>query len=165
MWLRWIAIKSIGSSLASKVQWHADNAIRLSKYHAVSVVRNCLPMQFHVDVIKWKNFPHYWPFVWVIHRSPVNSLHKGQWRGALMFSLICARINGWVNNGEAGDLRRHQAHYDAIVMHCPFSALLIIFPFHTTAYRDVCNVNPMESTSLWHNDIKRPYTGSGSSAK
>ena len=31
-------------------------------------------------------------------------------------SLICARINGWVNNGEAGDLRRHRAHYDVIVM-------------------------------------------------
>ena len=41
---------------------------------------------------------------------------KGQWRGALMFSLICARINGWVNNDEAGDLRRHRAHYDVIVM-------------------------------------------------
>ena len=51
-----------------------------------------------------------------IHRSPVNSPHKGQWRGALMFSLICARINGWVNNSEAGDLRRHCAHYDVIVM-------------------------------------------------
>ena len=37
-------------------------------------------------------------------------------RRALMFSLICARINGWVNNGEAGDLRRHRAHYDVIVM-------------------------------------------------
>ena len=42
--------------------------------------------------------------------------HKGQWRRALMFSLICARINGWVNNGEAGDSRRHRAHYDVIVM-------------------------------------------------
>ena len=41
---------------------------------------------------------------------------KGQWRGALMFSLICARINGWVNNGEAGHLRRHRAHYDVTVM-------------------------------------------------
>ena len=47
---------------------------------------------------------------------PVNSPHKGQWRGALMFSLICARINGWVNNREAGDLRRYRAHYDVIVM-------------------------------------------------
>ena len=42
-------------------------------------------------------------FVRGIHRWQVNSPLKGQWRGALMFSLICARINGWVNNGEAGD--------------------------------------------------------------
>ena len=51
-----------------------------------------------------------------IHRSSVNSPHKGQWRGALMFSLICAWINGRVNNRETGDLRRHLAHYDVIVM-------------------------------------------------
>ena len=51
-----------------------------------------------------------------IHRSPVNSPHKGQWRGALMFSLICAWINGWVNNRESGDLSRHRAHYDVTVM-------------------------------------------------
>ena len=42
--------------------------------------------------------------------------HKGQWRGALMFSLICVWINGWVNNRKAGDLRRYRIHYDAIVM-------------------------------------------------
>ena len=69
----------------------------------------------HDDVIKWKHFPR-WPFVRGIHRSPVNSPHKGQWRGALMFSLICARIKDWVNNGEAGDLRRYRAHYDVLVM-------------------------------------------------
>ena len=51
-----------------------------------------------------------------IYRSPVNSPHKGQPRGALVFSLICARINAWANNRQAGDLRRHQAHYDVIVM-------------------------------------------------
>ena len=62
------------------------------------------------DVIKCKHFPRYWPFVRGIHRSPVNSPHKGHWRGALMFSLICVWINGWVNNGEAGDLRRYRAH-------------------------------------------------------
>ena len=72
----------------------------------------------HDDVIKWKHFPRYWPFVRVIHWSPVNSPHKGQWRGALMFSLICVWINGWVNNREAGDLRRYRAHYDVIVMWC-----------------------------------------------
>ena len=47
---------------------------------------------------------------------PVNSPHKGLWRGALMFSLICVWINGWVNNREAGDLRHYPAHYDVIVM-------------------------------------------------
>ena len=67
------------------------------------------------DVIKWKHFPRYWPFVRGIHRSPVISPHKGQWRGALVFSLICARINGWVNNGDVGDLRRPRAHCDVIV--------------------------------------------------
>ena len=63
-----------------------------------------------------ETFPHYWPFVQGNHRSPVNSLHKGQWREVLMFSMICAWINGWVNNDETGDLRRHLAHYDVTVM-------------------------------------------------
>ena len=70
----------------------------------------------HDDVIKWKHLPRYWPFVRGIHRSPVNSPHKGQLRWALMFSFICAWTNGSVNNPEAGDLRRHLAHYDVIVM-------------------------------------------------
>ena len=65
-------------------------------------------MRSHDDVINWKHFPRNWPFV--------NSPHKGQWRGALMFSLICVWINDWVNNREAGDLRRYRAHYDVIVM-------------------------------------------------
>ena len=66
----------------------------------------------HNDVIKWKHFPRNWPFVRGIHRSPVNSPHKSQWRGALKFSLI----PDWVNNREAGDLRRHRGQYDVIVM-------------------------------------------------
>ena len=70
----------------------------------------------HDDVIKWKHFPRYWPFVRGIHRSPVNSLHKGRWRGALVFSLICVWTNNWVNNGDSGDVRRNGAHYDVIVM-------------------------------------------------
>ena len=71
-------------------------------------------------LIFWFRFP--WSFFVLvvrlrgIHGSPVNSPHKGQSRGALMFSLICAWINGWVNNREAGDLRRHHAHYCVIVM-------------------------------------------------
>ena len=70
----------------------------------------------HDDVIKRKHFPRYWPFVRGIHRFPVNSPHKGQWRGALMFSFICAWKDGWVNNGEAGDLRRYRAHNDVTVI-------------------------------------------------
>ena len=58
---------------------------------------------FHDDVIKWKHYLRYWPFVRGIHQSPMNSPHKSQWRGALMFSLICAWMNGWVNTHEAGD--------------------------------------------------------------
>ena len=46
----------------------------------------------HDYVIKWKHFPCYWSFVRGIHRSPVNSPRKVQWRGALMFSMICAWI-------------------------------------------------------------------------
>ena len=42
--------------------------------------------------------------------------HKGQWHGALMFSLICAWTNGWANNRDSGELRRHCAHYDVTVM-------------------------------------------------
>ena len=48
--------------------------------------------------------------------SPVNSPHKGQWRGSSMFSLICAWINVWVNSREAAHLRRHRAHNDVIAM-------------------------------------------------
>ena len=74
------------------------------------------PLSMMTSCIKWKHFPRYWPFVWGIHRSPVNSPHKDQRRGALVFSLICAWINGWVNNRKASDLRRHPAYYDVTLM-------------------------------------------------
>ena len=60
----------------------------------------------HDDIIKWKHFPRYWPFVRWIHRSPVDFPHAGQWREALVFSLIYAWTNGWANNRDAGDLRQ-----------------------------------------------------------
>ena len=71
---------------------------------------------FHDDVIEWRQLPRYWLVVRGVHRSAVNSPHTGQWRGAFMFSFIRAWIIGWVNNSEAGDLRRHRAHYDVTVM-------------------------------------------------
>ena len=79
---------------------------------------------FHDDVIKWKHVTslafvrgiHWW--LRAIHRSPVNSPYTDQWRGALMFSLICAWTNGWVNNQDAGELKCHRTHYDVTVMWC-----------------------------------------------
>ena len=59
--------------------------------------RSCQMMDdenHHNDVIKRKHFPRHWPFLRGIHRSPVNSPHKGQWCGALMFSLIFAWTHG-----------------------------------------------------------------------
>ena len=97
---------------------------------------NILVLASYDDAIKWKHFPRYWPFVRGIHRSPVNSPHKGQWRGALMFSLIYALINCWVNNREAGDLRRYHAYYDVTVMRS--------VKFHHT-----CQINPEYSDQIW----------------
>ena len=89
----------------------------------ITVTRKMILKLEHDDVIKWKHFPRNWPFVREIHRSPVNFPHKGQWRGALMFSLIYAWINDWVNNREAGDLRRQHGHYDVIVMNMSLPSL------------------------------------------
>ena len=76
-----------------------------------------LTVNNHDDVIKWKPwFPRYWPFVgefpghrWIPPQRPV------------IFFLICAWINGWVYNREAGDLRRHRAHYDVIIVICTYA--------------------------------------------
>ena len=110
--------------------WRKNHVVRLQccQYTGILVGRckgiynwTGLPRIHHVanmhsDIIKWEHFPHYWPFVWGIHQSSVNSLHKGQWHGALILSSMCAWINSWVNSREAGDLRRHHAHYDITVM-------------------------------------------------
>ena len=56
-----------------------------------SIMIKCVPDRvaairpLHDDVIKWKHFPRYWPFVRGIHQSPMNSPHKGQWRGVWCF--------------------------------------------------------------------------------
>ena len=88
---------------------------------------NIIPIviEHHDDIIKWKQFPHYWPFVWGIHWSLVNSPHKGQWHRVLMFSLIWAWIDGWVNNGSACDLRCH-FHYDVTIMKLFHYAIFVI---------------------------------------
>ena len=113
-----ITILGAGKRKIHNISWQGCSDMAYECLLAVmkTVNKKTSKLCIHDDVIKWKHFPHYWPFVWGIHRSPVNSPHKGQWRGTLMFTLICARINGWVNNCEAGDLRRNRAHSDVIVM-------------------------------------------------
>ena len=106
--------------LLMQTHWYARDRCNIGyppETHLKFISRESSFIQNHDDVIKWKHFPRYWPFVRGIHRSS----HKGQWRGALMFSLIWAWINGWVNNRQTGDLRRHRAHHDVIVKHpCQF---------------------------------------------
>ena len=111
-------------SLSDYLIWNLQKCDSWLSVNVLSLINNMMRQYSwliifksnHDEVIKWKHFPCYWPFVRGLHRSPVNSLHKGQWRGALIFSLICVWINGWVNNHEAGDLRHYCAHYDVTVM-------------------------------------------------
>ena len=70
------------------------------------------------------------------HRSPVNSLHKGQWHGALMFPLICVWIIGWVNNREVGDLRRYHTNYDVVVMRTSHTTLCLLAWLHPNGMSD-----------------------------
>ena len=112
-----LALCAGNPSVSGGFPWQrACSVERVSMLWRHHVQTRLLVNTFHDEVIKWKHFPRYWPFVRGIHRSPVNSPHKGQCRGALVFSLICAWINSWVNNREAGDLRRHCAHYDVTIM-------------------------------------------------
>ena len=76
---------------------------------------------------------------------PGESPHKGQWRGAMMFSFICVWINGWVNNSEAGDLRRYRAHCDVIVMSSQFSQ------YTPAAHRYGRDINWNVKMSFWWN--------------
>ena len=90
----------------------------LNVTHLIHILRRCFVISpldiyfifltLHDDVIKWK-----FSALLVLCSGFSN---KGQWRGDLIFSLICARINGWVNIREDGDLRRLRAHYDVIVL-------------------------------------------------
>ena len=68
--------------------------------------KSFIPLSNHIEKTMMtpsnkKNVPRYCPFVRGIHRSPVGPLHRGQWHGALLFSLMCAWTNGWANNRDA----------------------------------------------------------------
>ena len=139
----WTVIQRVGAWNALWINgkynaFYVQNHITPSTVVITSLLVRDKPLRAPASVkrVYWHSWwrhqmPRDWPFVRGIprspanSRSPVNSPHKGQWREALMFYLICAWMDGWVNNGEAGDLRRHRAHYDVTVM-------LLGFPQHTT---------------------------------
>ena len=107
-----------------------DSWIILRSILQKSSVRNCL-LVWHDD-IKWKHFrvPAHLCGEFTGHRWILR--HKGQWRGVLMFSLICAWISGWINNREAGGLRRYHAHYNVTVM------------ISRELYNNICDLRPRD---------------------
>ena len=141
----------------------ALNIVAVISFNMLYFLHNSSVLSFYIDVVltlsnwyswtlsliwwKCKYFPRYWPFVRGINRSPVNSPHKGQWRGTLMLSLICAWINSWVSNREAGDLTIHRVRYDVIVMEsylpmCTRTPLFSLWPldiFYRQYRRKICN--------------------------
>ena len=104
-----------------------------------------LEVYIHDDVIKWNHFHRYWLFVRGIHRSPVNFPHKGQWRGALMFSLIYVWTNDWANHRYAGDLTRHRAHYDVTVMRIA----LLLWEEEPTGSNENKGLSTIREQNLW----------------
>ena len=77
-----------------------------------------MPNGIHLNVMTLSNGKNFRVTGHLCGELTGNSPHKGQWRGALVFSLICVWIIGWVNNREAGDLRRYRADFDVSVMTC-----------------------------------------------
>ena len=102
----------IGKSTPNyNIHWISSNKILINMFLPVddywlqtprAGMGSCgVPFSRHDDVIKWKHFPRYWPFEKGIHRSPVDSPHKGQWHRALMFTCIWA-LNKWLSKQSWG---------------------------------------------------------------
>ena len=116
-------------------------------------VDSCYPyIHIHDDVIKLKHLPRYWPFVRVIHRSPVNSPHKGQWRGALMFAFIYACISLWCVLGYftgTGEVSvKLPLHYDDAIMGAIASQITSLTIVFSTVYSGADQSKHQSSASL-----------------
>ena len=97
-----------------------DNTKNLTTHRGIPLPNQLRPPLFlignvHDDVIKWKHFRvtghlcgEFTGPRWIPAQRPVTRSFDA--------FLDLRRINGWVNYGEAGDWRRHRAHYDVIVM-------------------------------------------------
>ena len=108
---------------------------------------------YHDDVIKWKHFPRYWTSVWGILQAPVNSPHKGHWRRALMFSLICTWINGWVKQSRGWWFETPSR---SLCLHCNVSSTSYMeklaenhLRIYNIATRIVCVQNKCHGNEQW----------------
>ena len=100
----------------SNYLWTGPRGVVYFGTYLPNLVRWTMPcITRHDDVMTWEGFPHYWPFSWWRHQMETISASLAICAGNSWFALICARINGWANNREAGDLRRRCTNYDAIV--------------------------------------------------
>ena len=101
IWREWY----LASTFSIITQFNVQSHCKYQRYH-----------NDHDDVIKWRHFPRHWPFVRGIYGRqwiPLTKTSDADLWCFLWFKQ--AWINHWVNNGEAGDLRRHQAHHDVTV--------------------------------------------------
>ena len=111
------------SDIARRVNMNLNARINNIK---IQLSTNCMPDSWEEHVPLWRHQMEIFSTLLALcaGNSSVNSPHKGQWRGALMFSLMCVWTNSWSNNGYAGDLRRHHVHYEVTVILLRVSAIL-----------------------------------------
>ena len=115
--------QSVKQTVVPLVIWGAMTFIWRHRERTRAISAEACPWWRH----QRKHFPRYWPFVRGIHRSPVNSPHKGQWRGALMFFFyLCPKKRlskqswGWWFETPSGPLWRHSDAIHCLKYHSKF---------------------------------------------
>ena len=86
-WVRLLAtclFNSVFMSATRKSNVCTTSLLRQESIGELTKGQQCEKRAPH-DVITWKHFPRYWPFMRGIHQSPMNSPHKGQWRSFDVF--------------------------------------------------------------------------------
>ena len=105
----------------------------------------------HDDVIKWKHFPRYWPFVREFTGHRWIPLTKASDAGLWCFLWSAPKQTVGKRNRYAGDLRRHHAHYDVIVMIC---LLPLPGPWGSSIYSRGCWCCSQWFSSYWGHRFK-----------
>ena len=150
-------------TLVSSWSWHtvyrADSRFVPSQWET-ALLRNDVSnwlgasLESHDDVIKWKHFSRYWPLCGDCTGHRWIPLTKATDAELLCFLWSAPWINGWVNNREAGESRRHRAHHDVILMTLGlWDTLVSSWSWHTV-YRADSRFAPSQwETALLCNDV------------